>query len=54
MKEHIEREMINALRDCALEFHKFQSLRERLSHIVKEYTKKDIQYKEKEVRLEHR
>lgn len=34
MKDHEKRELVNALRDCAVEFHSHQSLRERLAHIV--------------------
>jgi hypothetical protein len=44
MKEHLEREMINELRDCALSYYNHQSLRERLSHIVKHYIELNKQW----------
>jgi len=34
MKDHETRELVNTLRDLALQFHDHQSLRERIAHVV--------------------
>lgn len=37
IKPHLQREMVNELRDCAIQYHDHQSLRDRLSRIVLKY-----------------